>query len=527
MTTRRFGVLTRLAALLLVTMASPVAAERLGYPPEEFVARRKALAARLGEGLVLIVGKTLPNTATRFHQDNDFYYLTGNEDLNAVLVMDAATAEAHLFLPRQGDREIRADGKNWLTQGADAAARWGFASIQALDTAPEFLARKRTSGTQAVWVRLSEPDEVDDARRERSLTYGRRMQNPFAALPSEHALQVDLLRRTFPYYELKDVVPVLDRLRTIKTPREIAVLRENGRIAAEAVVNAIRATRPGRFEYELEAEATYHHVRHGVQIAGYPAIVGAGPNGLVWHYQDNGKRLEPGETIVMDYGGALDYQVIDITRTWPVSGAFDDLQRRAYACVLEAQKAIIAAMRPGSTRKQTQEIAEAVFKKHGFDPRFAGGAGHFVGMSVQRLEPSSVSVRLAERAVGAPDAGLHETGPVFVASDGQRDAQVARVCAPRRFRQRQHTRRRDRREHAGDGGPRCGASQMPRNGLPHDEAQLVVGHWRIVARPRRVHHVVGRGGAPGGEDHVCAPASRVPARVSSPPGPPAASCTST
>jgi len=382
MTTRRFGVLTRLAALLLVTMASPVAAERLGYPPEEFVARRKALAARLGEGLVLIVGKTLPNTATRFHQDNDFYYLTGNEDLNAVLVMDAATAEAHLFLPRQGDREIRADGKNWLTQGADAAARWGFASIQALDTAPEFLARKRTSGTQAVWVRLSEPDEVDDARRERSLTYGRRMQNPFAALPSEHALQVDLLRRTFPYYELKDVVPVLDRLRTIKTPREIAVLRENGRIAAEAVVNAIRATRPGRFEYELEAEATYHHVRHGVQIAGYPAIVGAGPNGLVWHYQDNGKRLELGETIVMDYGGALDYQVIDITRTWPVSGTFDELQGRAYACVLEAQKAGIAAMRPGATRAQTREIVEAVFKKHGFDPQFAGGAGHFVGMSV-------------------------------------------------------------------------------------------------------------------------------------------------
>ena len=127
---RRAHLLAWLPLLLLTTGPSPAAAERLGYPPGEFVARRKALAARLGAGLVLLTGKTLPNTATRFHQDNDFYYLTGNEDLNAVLVMDAATAEAHLFLPRQGDREVRSDGANWLTEGAAAAARMGFTSIQ-------------------------------------------------------------------------------------------------------------------------------------------------------------------------------------------------------------------------------------------------------------------------------------------------------------------------------------------------------------------------------------------------------------
>ena len=223
--------------------------------------------------------------------------------------------------------------------------------------------------------------------------YARRMQNPFAAVASEHALQIDQLRKTFPYYDLKDVTPAVDRLRVIKTPREIEVLTHNGRIAAEAIANAIRATRPGRYEDQLEAEATYHHVRHGVQIAGYPAIVGSGPNGLAWHYQDNGRRVQAGETIVMDYGGALDYQVIDITRTWPVSGVFDDLQRRAYACVLEAQKAVIAAMRPGVTRAQTREIAEAIFKKHGFDPRYASGAGHFVGMSVHDVGDYSEPLR--------------------------------------------------------------------------------------------------------------------------------------
>jgi Xaa-Pro aminopeptidase len=408
----RTTVLAVMASTWLLAGVQPAHAERLGYPPEEFVARRKALAAELKDGLVLLVGKTLPNIATRNHQDNDFYYLTGNEDLNAVLIMDAATADAHLFLPRQSAAEIRADGPNWLAD-AGAAKTHGFASIEPLDMAAEFLARRRRgSGVQSLWVRMSEADEVDDARSTRSLNQARRMKNPFAVLPTEDGMRLDFIRTQFPYYDLKDLTPALDALRVIKSPREIAVLRENGRIAADGMANAIRATRPGRFEYELEAEATYHHVRNGVQIAGYPAIVGAGPNGLAWHYQDNGKRLEPGETIVMDYGGALDYQVIDITRTWPASGAFDGVQRRAYECVLEAQKAIIAAMRPGATRKQTREIAEAVFKKHGFDPRYAGGAGHFVGMSVHDVGDASVPFRpgmviAVEPILQIPEKNLH------------------------------------------------------------------------------------------------------------------------
>ena len=398
---------------LLLAGAAPARGERLGYPPEEFVARRKALAAKLQDGHVLLLGKTLPNIATRNHQDNDFYYFSGNEDLNAVLIMDNKTGEAHLFLPRQSEREKMSDGPNWLADADAQAKRFGFETIQPIDMAAEFLARRRgAGGVQPIWVRLSEPDEVDNARSTTSLDLARRMKNAFGAHPSGHAMQIEFLRRNFPYYELKDVTPAIDRMRMIKTPLEVAVLEENGRIAAEAIVKAIQATRPGRFEYELEAEATYHHVRHGVQIAGYPAIVGAGRNGLVWHYQDNGKRLEPGETIVMDYGGALDYQVIDITRTWPVSGAFTEVQLRAYACVLEAQKAVIAMMKPGTTRKQTKEVAEAIFRKHGFDPKHAGGAGHFVGMSVHDVGDASLPfeagmVIAVEPIIQLPEHALH------------------------------------------------------------------------------------------------------------------------
>ena len=199
-----------------------------------------------------------------------------------------------------------------------------------------------------------------------------------------------MLRRHFPFYDLKDVSPYLDRMRMIKTPREIEILRHNGQIAAEAINKAIAVTRPGRFECEVEAEATYHHVKNGVQRAGYAAIVGSGPNVNVRHYRDSGRQMEVGDLVVMNYGGSLDYMIIDITRTWPVSGEFDELQLRAYRCALEAQKAIIAAMRPGATRSGIRKMTAEIYKKHGFEDQRAPSAGHFVGMVVHGVGDSAL-----------------------------------------------------------------------------------------------------------------------------------------
>ena len=151
------------------------------------------------------------------------------------------------------------------------------------------------------------------------------------------------------------MTPHIDRLRLIKTPREIEILRYSGRISAEAMKRAIQATAPGKYEYELEAEATYWHVKHGMQSAAYPAIVGSGPMGNQWHYEDSGRQMKAGELVVMDYAGSLDQLTIDITRTWPVSGRFTEAQRKAYDCVLETQKAIIAAIKPGVTRDTVRE----------------------------------------------------------------------------------------------------------------------------------------------------------------------------
>lgn len=423
----------RFSLLILVLFTALVAvgrAERLGYPAEEFTARRQALARSLGDGYVLLFGQTMPPAGIRFRQDNDFYYVTGNEDLNAVLLMDTAKGEAHLFLATQGAAEIRADGKNWLTLGDQAKGR-GFTSIQPISMLTETLARLGGGGRQALWVRLSERDEVDDSRGGVALNHARRMNNPWGGQPSEDAWRIDALRSRYPYFDLRDLAPAIDALRVIKTPREVEILTLNGRLSAEAIRRAIEMTRPGRFEYELEAEATYHLFKNGVQGNGYPAIVGTGPNVNVWHYQDNGRRMEAGDLVVMDYGGSLDYQVIDITRTWPVSGRFDELQLKAYQCALEAQKAIIAAMVPGATRDRTREIGKRIFEKWGFGDQRAPSAGHFVGMSVHDVGVYKDAFRpgmviAVEPIVEIPDKHLHvriedtvlvtEHGPVILSS---------------------------------------------------------------------------------------------------------------
>jgi Xaa-Pro aminopeptidase len=403
--------LTGVAVVVWLIWASAPTAERMGYSPEEFAARRQRLAAALKRGTLVMFGATTPMPGLRFRQDNDFFYLTGNEALNAALVMDAASGDAHLFMPKLTATEIRFEGPNWLEE-PDAARKYGFTSIQPLSAMPEFLARRRGApGVETLWTRLSERDTVSQGRVDIAISTARRLGNPFAQHPTEDALRVAALRERFPFYVVEDVTPHLDRLRLIKTPREIEILRYNGRISAEAVRRAIQITAPGRFEYELEAEATHWMVKHGLQSVAYPAIVASGPMGNRWHYEDSGRRLNAGELVVMDYGGSLDYLTIDITRTWPVSGQFTDMQLKAYQTTLDAQKAIIAAIRPGVTRQVVRSLAEDIFRNQGFDPRYAY-VGHYVGLSVHdvgdwALPFEAGMVMAIEPIVDIPEQQLH------------------------------------------------------------------------------------------------------------------------
>jgi Xaa-Pro aminopeptidase len=400
-----------IAFVLAACVAAAPGAERMGYSADEFAGRRQRLAKTIERGTLVLFGATEASPGIRFRQDNDFFYLTGNEGVNAVLVMDAPSGLSHLFIPKLSPVEVRYEGGNWLEE-QDAARTHGFASIQPLSGLHEFLARRRgVSGPVTLWTRLSERDEVNFGRVDAAIRTARRLNNPFAHQSNADAVRVQQIRQMFPYYTLQDVTPHIDALRLIKTAREAEILRYNGRISAEAVRRAIAISAPGRYEYEHEAEATHWMLKHGLQGGAYPAIVASGPNGNQWHYEASSRQTKAGELIVMDYGGSLDYLTIDITRTWPVSGRFTDAQRKAYDCVLEAQKAIIAAIRPGVTRDAVRTVAEDIFRRHGFDPRYAY-IGHYVGLSVHDVgdwnAPFQEGMVMAiEPIIDIPDQQLH------------------------------------------------------------------------------------------------------------------------
>ncbi len=399
-------------AACLVPLAAPSLAGRFDYPPEEFSERRAKLCEAItDEATVVLFAGTSPLAGLRYRQDHDFFYLTGNENLNAVAVIDATSCQAWLFLPTQTAREASRDGWNWLYQEG-AAERWGFEEIKGSHYFEEFLGRRRSSGRHPLYLRMSERDVIDNSRGDAAIYMARRMVNPWGAQPSEDAWRVEQMRLRYPYYELHDVSPLIDAQRMIKTPREIEVLRYNGRVSAEAIQKSIELTGAGRYEYELEAVASHHMFANGAEHAAYPAIVGSGPNVNIWHYNSNGKELANGELIVMDYGASFAYQTMDITRTWPVSGEFDELQERAYRATLEAQKAIIAAMKPGATRQQTRDINREIFDKWGFEDQPAYGAGHFVGMAVHDVGdyslPFQVGMVIAvEPIIEIVDEDLH------------------------------------------------------------------------------------------------------------------------
>jgi len=138
--------------------------------------------------------------------------------------------------------------------------------------------------------------------------------------------------------------------------------------------------------YQLEAAARFVTFNQNAGVA-YTPIVASGPNALAAHYEANNRQMQAGYLVLMDYGSDYDYYVSDITRTWPVSGKFTPEQEKMYMCVLDASKAIIAAMKPGVTIKQLKDTAGEVYKKYGFEKEWntwGGGQyiGHFVGMSV-------------------------------------------------------------------------------------------------------------------------------------------------
>jgi Xaa-Pro aminopeptidase len=405
MNKKHFGRSLIVSIAIFALYSLPAFGQRTGYSKGEFMSRRAALMDKVGDGLIVLFGETSPLPGAHFHQDNDFYYLTGVEDTGAALLMIPRTKQSFLFLPQQTPREALMGGGH-LLKDPQAKEKTGLTEIYDVSFFDEYLGRNIARAGLCLYLRLSPRDTIDNARYETLIFTARRSRLFYNDQISLDNYRVLKLRERYPGVELKDIAPLIDAMRVIKSPEEIEVLRRNGRISAEGVKQAMLATQPGCYEYEIEAAAMSTVLKNGASGAAYPPIVGSGPNSCVLHYEKNDRRVEEGDLVLMDFGGVLDYMCMDISRTWPASGTFTKEQREVYEIALEIQKACIEAYRPGVSNEDVQKHVAEVMKKKGLDPRGErGGIGHYVGLCTHDVGPRVE--KLQEGMVFAIEPGFY------------------------------------------------------------------------------------------------------------------------
>jgi Xaa-Pro aminopeptidase len=230
---------------------------------------------------------------------------------------------------------------------------------------------------------------------------------------------VEMLHQTFPNNQVVDVSKIIGEMRKVKSSAEIELLQKAVDISNEGHREIVRAIKPGAYEYEAQAALEAVWTRMGSERPGYPSIVGSGINGTILHYNENRKRIEAGELVVVDAAAEYSYYTADITRTYPASGKFTQRQREVYQLVLDAQRAAEKAYVPGkSSMKDIQDAAREVMKastvrdKHGktLEIYFIHGLGHWIGMDVHDTGAYGVlpvgSVITIEPGIYLPEEGF-------------------------------------------------------------------------------------------------------------------------
>jgi Xaa-Pro aminopeptidase len=370
-----------LVLLFLSFLPAPLAAQE--FDKAEFAARRAKLLARIPDGIAVVLGGIEHPYPLRFRQSPDFYYLTGLEEPGTVLVLNGVTKNAAVFAVKRPEFGPSATPR--LRDIENPEQRFGI-PVQPMESFFTFLSfAGSNTAVKKLYLQLTPPDAQIHARFEAQIFAAQAMDHPLFGQQQPSALAVDRIRQAESHLEPADVSPILDELRWVKTPYEIERLRRSGTMGAEATAEAVRATRPGMYEYELAAAAQYVSTRLGADGDAFPPIVPSGPLTPIVHYMENRRQIQAGEIVYMDYGSDWEYYTSDITRTWPVSGRFSAEQEKMYRCVLEARNAIIAAMKPGVTLTRLKNAAEQVYQRHGYRDEFLGSGryiGHFVGISV-------------------------------------------------------------------------------------------------------------------------------------------------
>ena len=379
-----FAAVIALAAV--TTFAQDVPLFTSDFPPEEFAARRAKVYAAIGEnGVAILQGAPSPEGYTRFRQTNELYYLSGIEVPHAYLVLDGGMKRAALYLPHRHEGREASEGKVLSAEDAAEIKKLsGIDSVFATEMLAEHLARMARVEPARTLYTPFQPAEGMAVSRDLALRRIADTSNdPWDGRGSREAAFLASLRARFPQYEIRNLTPELDKLRLIKSPREIALITKATRLSGLALMEAMRSTEPGILESELDAVAKYIFYRNGGQGDAYYSLIANGTNAYFPHYNAGKTRLKDGDLLLMDYAPDVGYYMSDVTRQWPVNGKFSPDQRDLYTFYLGCYRAILDAIRPGITpaevKKEALKKMDAILASSKFSRDiYAKGAKDFV-----------------------------------------------------------------------------------------------------------------------------------------------------
>lgn len=377
---------------LAVAGAALAASPAPALTPAFFATHRQNFVAKLPADAIAIV-RTAPETNVEtspdpYRQDSDFWYLTGFSEPDAVAVIRPWAPEGQryiLFVPPRDPEKETWTGWRAGVEGAkkDFGAEQAFSVEEFHTKLPELMV-----GAKSLYYL----DGGDVPFRER-LFPAWNLPNPNATAPRPFA----------------DAGPIVHELRLIKDATEMALVRRAAELSAEAHVAALREVKPGRFEYNVKAAMVATCLNGGASRMAYPPIVGSGRNSVILHYEPADKLMDDGAMIVNDTACEYSMYAADVTRSYPVSGKFTADQRAIYEIVLAAQKAAIAAVKPGvpfhTMNDATVDVVvdgllklgiltgtrEEIVKSGAQRKFYPHGSSHWVGMNVH--DPGSYGLK--------------------------------------------------------------------------------------------------------------------------------------
>ncbi len=309
----------------------------------EYAQRRAQLLEKLGSSTAIF--NSAPHAVMHsdveynFRQNSDFYYLTGFNEPGSVLVL-APHHEEHKSILFVRPKDSKAETWSGRRTGVDQAKElYDVDEVLPINELNEKLPAYLKKADR-IYYRLGHDEAFNGTviRHWRKAMAGHQ-KHGIGPMALEHSGQL------------------LDSLRLIKSDYELEKMRRAIAISAEAHNLAMDLAKPGLYEYEIQAEIEHHFRKQGAMGPAYPSIVASGDNACILHYVENDRQMQEGDLLLIDAGCCVDYYNADITRTFPISGKFSEEQRILYELVLEAQKAAIAAVKPGNNFSSYHDAA--------------------------------------------------------------------------------------------------------------------------------------------------------------------------